>query len=76
MYNNSIIPCIKLLNGGALLHKTPWNKNCTFQSILDMNKAYVNTSARHGILIVYSMVMDQVPKITATASVHHSRGCK
>ena len=41
MYNNSIIPCIKLLDGGALLHKTPWNKNCTFQSILDMYKAYV-----------------------------------
>ena len=39
----SAIPsaCIKVLDGGAILHKLPWNKNCTFRSLLDMYKAYV-----------------------------------
>ena len=33
----SAIPsaCIKVLDGGAILHKLPWNKNCTFQSLLE-----------------------------------------
>ena len=39
----SAIPksCKRLLDGGALLHKLLWNKNCTFQSILEMYKAYI-----------------------------------